>query len=1608
MESNINLPPEQQAIRGKCFHSSGAFVEFPMEDVETSIPARFEKIVGLHADRIAVKTETRVATYSQLNEMANRLAHALFQRQGRRAQLVALLLEKDVAQVAAMLGAMKAGKFFLILDPAFPKYRLAAMLKGSRAKLVVTNRRNASLADEIATPDCELIQWEGIDDSFSRDNPEISIAPKALAFINYTSGSTGEPKALLRSHRMILHNIMLRTNLIHVCELDRISLLSSGTSNAITNSLLALLNGAGLYSLDVKKQGVVRPARWLAEGKITITPMSSPLFRALCETLKGKNNFPDLRVVRLRSEAVYKSDTDLYRQYFSPDCIFVTGLSSNETGPLADYFIDHDTVVTDSAVPVGYAAPGKEVVLLNQDGERIGFDEIGEIAVRSRYLSPGYLRDSRLAKTKFKCDPTESGSRIYLTGDMGLMLPNGCLIYKGRKDFRVKIRGFPVDIKEVETALRAHPSLRDAVVIARSSRSGETVLVAYFVTAARQVPTVSELMRFLARMLPDYMIPVAFVRLDSMPLNPQNKVDRAALPSPAETRPDLDTPFMAPRGDEEREVADIWAEVLGIDRVGIQDNFLELGGHSLAAARIVTRVTEKFHLELPLQVLFDSPTVEKMALVITENQSTGHKSGEHGSKPSNDAMPARSVETAIGFTPFPKEDLERSIPEQSQEGFLPLSYSQQRLWFLDQLDPGSFTYNLFFACRLKGDLNVDALEQSFNEIIRRHEILRTVFKNTGGEPYQIVVPSLAIKIALVDLRRTFLKEDRWTEVRRQFTEEAQRPFDLAIGPLLRIKLLQLTDDEYVLLRTMHHIVSDGWSGGVLSHELSEIYAAFLNGEPSPLAGLTRQYLDYVAWQRQWFQGERLESQLSFWKKQLNNITTLNLPTDRPRQALQARRGARRYFAFSDEISSELKKLGRQHGATLFMTLLAAFQTLLHRYSGQTDIVVGSPVAGRNHQEFEQLIGFFVNTLVLRLDLSSNPTFIETLRRAREVCLQALSHQDLPFEKLVEKLDPDRKLTHNPLFQVTFVFQNTPRVSPKLSDIVVEELEVDTGIARFDLHLFMEEIDSQLKGYCDFDTNLFSAATIERMLGHFKVLLEGIVADPDQRIGQLPLLTEAEKQQLLVQWNDTKIDYPREKCIHQLFEEQVEKTPDAIALVLEDQQLTYRELNKRANQLAHYLRKRNVGPEVLVGIWIDRSTEMIVAILGVLKAGGAYVPLDPSYPAERLEFTLAPAALLLTQGESFEDREVNLDDTARRSILDPHMPQVCLDTAWQLIAKESDANPESSVTVDNLAYVIYTSGSTGQPKGVAIEHRNTVAFLSWVHSAFTQEELSGVLASTSICFDLSVFEIFAPLSCGGTIIMAENALALTTIPTKSKVSLLNTVPSAINELLRLEAIPSTVRVINLAGELLRPELMRRIYESTSVRKVHDLYGPSECTTYSTWTCRTVDGPQTIGRPIANTQIYISDAHRNPVPIGVVGELYVGGDGVARGYLKQPELTAEKFIPHPFSDQPGTRLYKTGDLARYLPDGNIEFLGRIDNQVKLRGYRIELGEVETVLGQHPMVQSSVVVVREDVAGNKRLVGLCGSAAEEIVRGCGDKELSQTEAARIHDSFSFRAVG
>jgi len=921
---------------------------------------------------------------------------------------------------------------------------------------------------------------------------------------------------------------------------------------------------------------------------------------------------------------------------------------------------------------------------------------------------------------------------------------------------------------------------------------------------------------------------------------------------------------------------------------------------------------------------------------------------------------------------------EQTIPRRPSRDSAPLSFAQQRLWFLNQLEPESPAYNESRAYRLSGVLDMAALQRALDQFVARHEILRTNFVSVEGHPTQVISEATPVELPLIDLR-AWPESGREAEVRRLLAEKIRRPFDLSRDPMLRVMLLRLNEQEHILLVVQHHIASDAWSSGIFWQELADLYRSVISGGPCELSELPIQYADFAIWQRNRLQGEFLEAQLAYWKKQLDGVEPFRLPTDRRRSTTSTSPGAKQSLTLPQELSDGLKALSRQQGATLFMTLLAAFQTLLNRYTRHTDIVVGTPIAGRTRLEVEKLIGFFVNTLVLRTDCSNDPTFRELLDRVKQKAVDAYAHQEVPFEKLVEELQPERNIGGSPLFQVTFQLQNTPRSSIDLPGLTLSPVEAASGTAKFDLSLSMREEPGGLKATLEYNTDLFDGATISRMLGHLQVLLEGIVADPDRTISALPILTEPERHQLLVEWNDTKREHPKDKCIQELFEEQAEKTPDAVAVVFENERLTYRELNGRANQLAHHLKKHGVGPDMLVGLCVERSLNMIVGLLGILKAGGVYVPLDPEYPKDRVEFMMGDAQLsfLVTQGRF------------RSGFPNNGVRMVCLDADWEIISRGSDENPGYEVMADNLAYVIYTSGSSGIPKGVLISHGSFAGHCLEIRKQYALEANDRVLQFASLSFDVSLEQIFPTLISGAALVLndreisnpaefhrkiAEFRLSVINLPTAfwHQVSQIWAAATSLD-------IPSSVRLFIVGGEAM-PIQGLESWRQTPMNSMRLLnaYGPTETTITATIFDVSSQGFKDqesgyvpIGRPLGNRKTYILDTHGGPVPIGVPGELHIGGDGLAQGYLNRPELTAEKFVPSAFSSEPGARLYKTGDIARYLPDGNIEFLGRIDNQVKIRGYRIELGEIESVLAQHPCVGQSVVAVREDSPGDKRLI-------------------------------------
>jgi amino acid adenylation domain-containing protein len=928
-----------------------------------------------------------------------------------------------------------------------------------------------------------------------------------------------------------------------------------------------------------------------------------------------------------------------------------------------------------------------------------------------------------------------------------------------------------------------------------------------------------------------------------------------------------------------------------------------------------------------------------------------------------------------GINTFSEDRLIPSvISRRSDSQSAPLSFAQQRLWFLQQLEPDSSAYHITQTWRLQGPLHLDALQQALATILERHESLRTYFVATNGFPRQMIAPLEVFELPLIDLSaETSSREER---LKSQLEEEAHRPFDLTSGLMLRATLIRLSEEQHVLQIVMHHIASDGWSMNILNRELPLLYLAFASGQPSPLPKLTIQYADFAAWQRQWLVGDVLESQLSYWKQQLSGAPPLlELPTDYPRPPQPSYRGAQLTLTISQSLTKALKRLSQQTGTTLFITLLAAFNTLLYRYTQQDDIVVGSPIANRNRMELEGLIGFFANTLALRTDLSGNPSFRELLERVRQVAFGAYAHQDVPFEKLVEELQPERNLSYSPLFQVMLVLQNAPRSAQRLADLHLQPEPVENATAKFDLTLSMSETAEGLRGVLEYSTDLFEAATIERMVGHFQTLLEGIVANPEQSIATLPILTAAERQQLLVEWNETQTDYPRDKCIHQLFEEQVERTPDAIAVIFEEQQLTYQQLNRRANQLAHHLQTLGVGRDQLVGICLERSIELVVGLLGILKAGGTYLPLDPTYPQPRLAFMVenAQAQVIVTQ------------DSLRQVLPPAAAHVVCLDTDWSTIAQQPTASPCSAVQPQNLAYVIYTSGSTGQPKGVLLNHRPLVNLVAWQVATSTLPVGARTLQFTPVSFDVSFQEIFATWCAGGTLVLIaddqrKDAIALIECLQDSQIERLFLPFVALQHLAEIaqsrhQVCPALREVITAGEQLQITPAIAQWFSQHPHCRLHNHYGPSETHVVTAYPLSA--DPQTwsalppIGKALPQTQLFVLDPQGQPVPIGVAGELFIGVEDAVRGYIHRPDLTQSRFIPNPFRPNGGDRLYKTGDLVRYLPDGNIEFLGRIDQQVKIRGFRIELSEVETALSQHPAVQSAVVLAREDEPGDKRMV-------------------------------------
>jgi len=1510
----------------------------------------FEAQVERTPNAVAVVFEDEQLTYRELNQRANQLAHYLKTLGVKPEVLVGICLDRSIEMIVGLLGILKAGGAYVPLDPAYPQQRLALMMSDAQMPVLLTQKR---LLSRLPSHQARVVCWDTDGQSISQesqDNPASSTTLDHLGYVIYTSGSTGKPKGVQIPHGAVVNFLTSMERQPGLTQTDVLLAVTSISFDIAALELyLPLITGArvALVSREVASDGK-QLIEQLTTAGATVMQATPATWQMLLAA--GWQGSPQLKIL-CGGEALPR---DLAEQLLARGAAVWNLYGPTETTIWSTVCQVEAAKLVKATVPIGRPIANTQVYLLDTSGQPVPIGIPGELYIGGAGLARGYLNRPELTAQRFIHHPV--AGRLYKTGDLARYLTDGTIEYIERIDHQVKLRGFRIELGEIETVLRQHPAVRQAVVMLREDEPGNQRLVAYLVAQSSQDELAQQLRRFVGERLPSYMIPSVLVTLEALPLTPNGKVDRKALPVPETTKASIQEAVVLPRHPVEEVLARIWSQLLGVEAVGIDRNFFELGGHSLLATQVISRIEKAFGVELPVRCLFESPTLATLSEVIQEAIKA---------EPSLKAPPIKPV---------------------SRNNELPLSFAQARLWFLDHLEGDNAFYNIPVALHLSGSLDVTVLEQSLNEIVRRHEALRTTFCEVDGQPIQVISRFSSFTLPVVDLRSgSFLagesspKTEWGTQVQRLAAEEACQPFDLANDPLLRVTLMQLDAEEYILLLTMHHIVSDGWSMSLLIQELAALYEAFSQGQPSPLPELPIQYADFAVWQRQYLQGEVLDKELSYWKQKLDNAPTLlQLPTDHPRPPAQTFRGATQLFVLPQKLTDALKALSTQAEATLFMTLLAAFNTLLYRYTGDVDILVGSPIANRNRAEIEPLIGFFVNTLVLRSDLAGNPNFRDLLKQVREITLDAYAHQNLPFEKLLEELQLARNLSHSPLFQVMFSLQNALNLNVEFAGLTASLSPLESKTAKFDLTLDLIETPSSLAGRVEYNTDLFDDSTITRMLGHFQTLLEGIVANPDQHLCDLPLLSAAEQHQLWEEWNQTAADYPKNACIHQLFEAQVERTPNAVAVVFEDEQLTYRELNQRANQLAHYLKTLGVKPEVLVGICLDRSIEMIVGLLGILKAGGAYVPLDPAYPQQRLALMMSDAQMpvLLTQKRLL-------------SRLPSHQARVvCWDTDGQSISQESQDNPASSTTLDHLGYVIYTSGSTGKPKGVQIPHGAVVNFLTSMERQPGLTQTDVLLAVTSISFDIAALELYLPLITGARVALVSREVAS---DGKQLIEQLTTAGATV-----MQATPATWQMLLAAGWQGSPQLKilcggealpRDLAEQLLARgaAVWNLYGPTETTIWSTVcqveAAKLVKATVPIGRPIANTQVYLLDTSGQPVPIGIPGELYIGGAGLARGYLNRPELTAQRFIHHPVAG----RLYKTGDLARYLTDGTIEYIERIDHQVKLRGFRIELGEIETVLRQHPAVRQAVVMLREDEPGNQRLVAylVAQSSQDELAQ-------------------------
>jgi amino acid adenylation domain-containing protein len=1507
----------------------------------------FEEQVAHSPNSAAVEHLGEQLTYAGLNRRANQLAHYLRTLCVRTETPVGICLERSLDMVVALLGILKAGGSYVPLDPAHPPERLQWSVSDAQLSIIITNRLQAPLL-QFSPARLVLLDadWPAISTHIGT-NPANATISGNLVYSLYTSGSTGTPKGVSVSHRSVVR-LVRNPGYAEFSDKETFLQFAPLSFDASTFEIWGpLLNGGKLVVLPAGIPSLQELADAVQHHRITTLWLTAGLFHQFVD--EHIQSLSSVRQLLAGGDVIGVSQASRVLREL-PGCTLINGYGPTEGTTFSCCYTVPDSGILHSSLPIGKPIGNTQAYVLDQNLEPVPLGEVGELYIGGDGLARCYLGRPDLTAEKFVPDPfaSVSGSRLYRTGDQVRRLPGGDIEFLGRYDHQVKVRGYRIELGEIESVLSQHSGVQASVVLAVADSSAEKQLIAYVVPATGSILSVALLRECLAKQLPAYMVPGKWLILERLPLTANGKIDRNALPKLDNRRPDLSTPYLAPCTRLEKRLAELWSEVLAVESIGVHDNFLELGGHSLLATRIVSRIGPALQLEVPLRALFDHPTVAQLA----EKLDAGRF---------REAQDSSEIAISPRTHPFP------------------LSHAQQRMWFLHQMHPDNAAYNISAAVWLEGELSEAALAQSLQALASRHEILRTRFVTGPEGPLQQAMEELQIPLRVREISEEQGGSHQAIELA---TQDLRRPFDLAAGPLLRALLIKTQRRRHLLALAVHHSVADGGSLEVLWRDLVEIYAAINQGRPATLPNLPIQYADFCLWERKVLTREALQPKLDYWKRYLSEADgILELPTERSRPPAQSFRGALHMAPIPEALAQRLTALARAQGTSLFMTLLSLFEVLMTRYTGLEDFTFAVPVSNRGHVKLEALVGMFVNTLVFRSCTQGNPTFLQLLQRVKRQAVNAYAHQDLPFEMLVKELNVDRDLSRLPLFQVMFDFQRAvvPRWEP--AGLRASPEYLPTGAARCDLLMALREGREGLTAIAEYDSDLFDPETIVRLFENYLQLLDAAVANPDRPIRDLPLLTAKDKDQLAV-CNRTQKHYPPGQTLPQLLEDQVALTPDAVALIFCENALSYRELNSRANRLAHHLRRLGVGPEVLVGICAERSIEMVVGLLAVLKAGGAYVPLDPSYPVERLRYMVqdSQASVLLIQ-QRFEG--LLPESTAIKVRLDSEWENECGD----------DVNLPPSASPDNLAYMIYTSGSTGTPKGAMNAHSGIANRLQWMQDAYELGASDRVLQKTPFSFDVSVWEFFWPLTSGAALVLAvpdghRDPHYLMTLIEERQISTVHFVPSMLEVFLRVikPGRCSSLRRVICSGEALSGELRRQFYRKLGC-ELHNLYGPTEAAVdVTSWACapdqEDVNVP--IGHAIANLQIHVLDKQLQVVPLGVKGELFIGGVGVGRGYWRRPDLTATRFLPDPFNSIPGVRMYQTGDLGRRRSDGAIEYIGRTDHQVKIRGNRIELGEIEAALSQHPGVRGSGVIVREDEGGKRIAAYVSLAPGQEALTG------------------------